>query len=82
MTAMVRTKDSIAQAYRIYHAFLAACSPCELNIDHQLPNSLITLMTKAVSQDDTIIDTLQEVISLFEDAGNVVFKLMASVSLI
>ncbi|KAF6527811.1 hypothetical protein HZS61_008113 [Fusarium oxysporum f. sp. conglutinans] len=69
--------DSIAQAYRIYHAFLAAGSPCELNIDYQLRNSLITWMTKAVSQDAAMIDTLEEVIFLFEEAQDVVFKLMA-----
>jgi hypothetical protein len=81
MAAMDGISESIAQAYRIYNAFLAAGSPCELNIDHQLRNSLTTRMTKDVSQDATMIDTLQEVISLFEDAQNAVFKLMASVSL-
>jgi hypothetical protein len=39
-------------------------------------------MTKAVGQDVAMIDTLHEVTSLFEDAQNAVFKLMASVSLI
>ncbi len=38
-------------------------------------------MTKAVGQDVAMIETLQEVTSLFEDAQNAVFKLMASVSL-
>jgi hypothetical protein len=37
-------------------------------------------MTKAVGQDVAMIDTLHEVTSLFEDAQNAVFKLMASVS--
>jgi hypothetical protein len=37
-------------------------------------------MTKAVGQDVAMIDTLQEVTSLFEDAQNAIFKLMASVS--
>jgi hypothetical protein len=82
MTTKAGINNSIAQAYRIYHAFLAAGSPCELNIDHQLRNSLIARMTKAVSQDATMIDTLEEVILLFEEAQDVVFKLMASVSLI
>jgi hypothetical protein len=45
-------------------------------------NGLIARMTKAVSQDATMIDTLEEVILLFEEAQDVVFKLMASVSLI
>ncbi|QKD62265.2 regulator of G protein signaling domain-containing protein [Fusarium oxysporum Fo47] len=80
MTTKAGIDDSIAQAYRIYHAFLASGSPCELNIDHQLRNSLTTRMSKAVSQDATIIDTVEEVIFLFEEAQEVVFKLMASVS--
>ncbi|RYC84009.1 Developmental regulator flbA [Fusarium oxysporum f. sp. narcissi] len=78
MTTKAGIDDSIAQAYRIYHAFLASGSPCELNIDHQLRNSLTTRMSKAVSQDATIIDTVEEVIFLFEEAQEVVFKLMAS----
>lgn len=79
-TSMDSVKEIMAQAYGIYNAFLAPGSPCELNIDHQLRNSLATRMTKAVGQDVTMIDTLQEVTSLFEDAQNAVFKLMASVS--
>jgi len=71
-------KEIMAQAYGIYNAFLAPGSPCELNIDHQLRNNLATRMTKAVGQDVTMIETLQEVTSLFEDAQNAVFKLMAS----
>jgi hypothetical protein len=74
-------KEIMAQAYGIYNAFLAPGSPCELNIDHQLRNNLATRMTKAVGQDVAMIETLHEVTSLFEDAQNAVFKLMASVSL-
>ena len=81
-TSMDGVKEIMAQAYGIYNAFLAPGSPCELNIDHQLRNNLATRMTKAVGQDVAMIDTLQEVTSLFEDAQNAVFKLMASVSLI
>ncbi|KAK2666924.1 DEP domain [Fusarium oxysporum f. sp. vasinfectum] len=77
MATKAGINGSIAQAYRIYHAFLAAVSPCEINIDHQLRNSLIMWMTKAVSQDAAMIDTLEEVIFLFEEAQDVVFKLMA-----
>lgn len=73
-------KEIMAQAYGIYNAFLAPGSPCELNIDHQLRNNLATRMTKAVGQDVAMIDTLHEVMTLFEDAQNAVFKLMASVS--
>lgn len=79
-TSLDSVKEIMAQAYGIYNAFLAPGSPCELNIDHQLRNNLATRMTKAVGQDVTMIDTLQEVTSLFEDAQNAVFKLMASVS--
>ncbi|KAH7265737.1 regulator of G protein signaling domain-containing protein [Fusarium redolens] len=70
--------EFIWNSKRIYHAFLAAGSPCELNIDHQLRNSLTTRMTKAVSQVANMINTLEEVIFLFEEAQDVVFKLMAS----
>ncbi|KAJ4189627.1 hypothetical protein NW767_000263 [Fusarium falciforme] len=77
-TAMDSIKEIMASAYGIYNAFLAPGSPCELNIDHQLRNNLATRMTKAVGQDVAMIDTLQEVTSLFEDAQNAVFKLMAS----
>ena len=79
-TSMDSIKEIMAQAYGIYNAFLAPGSPCELNIDHQLRNNLATRMTKAVGQDVAMIDTLQEVTSLFEDAQTAVFKLMASVS--
>lgn len=78
-TSMDTIKEIMAQAYGIYNAFLAPGSPCELNIDHQLRNSLATRMTKAVGQDNSMIETLQEVTALFEDAQNAVFKLMASV---
>lgn len=77
-TSMDTIKEIMAQAYGIYNAFLAPGSPCELNIDHQLRNNLATRMTKAVGQDVTMIDTLHEVMALFEDAQNAVFKLMAS----
>jgi GTPase-activating protein SST2 len=79
-TSLDGIKEIMAQAYGIYNAFLAPGSPCELNIDHQLRSNLATRMTKAVGQDVAMIDTLHEVTSLFEDAQNAVFKLMASVS--
>ncbi|KAI1134344.1 RGS-domain-containing protein [Hypoxylon sp. FL0543] len=77
-TTMDGIKEIMASAYGIYNAFLAPGSPCELNIDHQLRNNLATRMTKAVGQDVAMIDTLLEVTTLFEDAQNAVFKLMAS----
>ncbi len=78
-TSMDGIKEIMAQAYGIYNAFLAPGSPCELNIDHQLRNNLATRMTRAVGQDGAMIETLREVTTLFEDAQNAVFKLMASV---
>ncbi|KAI1124410.1 RGS-domain-containing protein [Nemania abortiva] len=77
-TSMDGIKEIMAQAYGIYNAFLAPGSPCELNIDHQLRSNLATRMTKAVGQDVAMIQTLHEVITLFEGAQNAVFKLMAS----
>lgn len=77
-TSLDTIKEIMAQAYGIYNAFLAPGSPCELNIDHQLRNNLATRMTKAVGQDIAMVDTLSEVMALFEDAQNAVFKLMAS----
>ncbi|KAM5344583.1 hypothetical protein ACJ41O_013118 [Fusarium nematophilum] len=77
-TSMDGLKEIMAQAYGIYNAFLAPGSPCELNIDHQFRNNLATRITKATGQDVAMIDTLQEVTSLFEDSRNAVFELMAS----
>ncbi|PHH68242.1 hypothetical protein CDD82_708 [Ophiocordyceps australis] len=76
--SMEGIKEIMAQAYGIYNAFLAPGSPCELNIDHQLRNNLATRMTKAIGQDTSMIESLEEVTTLFEDAQNAVFKLMAS----
>ncbi|KAH6959753.1 regulator of G protein signaling domain-containing protein [Ilyonectria sp. MPI-CAGE-AT-0026] len=78
ITSMDRVKETMAQAYGIYNTFLCPGSPCELNIDHQLRNDFTTRMTKAVGQDVAMIDTVQEVTSLFEDAQNAVLRLMAS----
>lgn len=73
-------KETMASAYGIYNAFLAPGSPCELNIDHLLRSQLASRMTKAVGRDDAMIESLKEVIKLFEEAQLSVFKLMASVS--
>lgn len=73
-------KETMASAYGIYNAFLAPGSPCELNIDHLLRQQLAARMTKSVGQKDAMIDSLKEVITLFEQAQLSVFKLMASVS--
>ncbi|KFY73570.1 hypothetical protein V499_06330 [Pseudogymnoascus sp. VKM F-103] len=71
-------KETMASAYGIYNAFLAPGSPCELNIDHLLRSQLASRMTKAVGRDDAMIESLKEVIKLFEEAQLSVFKLMAS----
>lgn len=63
----------------LYNAFLAPGSPCELNIDHNLRNSLAGRMTRAVGDDDSLLKSLQEVVGLFRDAQLSVFKLMSSV---
>ena len=63
----------------MYNAFLAPGSPCELNIDHALRNSLAGRMTKAVGDDESMFKSLQEVEQLFEMAQTSVFKLMSSV---
>ncbi|RKF65243.1 Developmental regulator flbA [Golovinomyces cichoracearum] len=71
-------KETMASAYGIYNAFLAPGSPNELNIDHMLRNQLATRMTKAVGQDGAMVESLEEVTKLFQEAQNSVFKLMAS----
>jgi len=74
-------KETMASAYGIYNAFLAPGSPCELNIDHTLRSQLAARMTKAVGRNDAMVESLKEVVKLFEEAQLSVFKLMASVSL-
>ncbi|KAH8746773.1 regulator of G protein signaling domain-containing protein [Diaporthe sp. PMI_573] len=69
--------SSLDQFCGIYNAFLERGSPCELNIDHQLRNNLATRMTKVVGQGVAMIATLHEITTLFEDAQNAVFVLMA-----
>lgn len=65
----------------LYNAFLASGSPCELNIDHSLRNRLASRMTRAVSDEDSMLNSLREVVELFETAQVAVYKLMSSVSL-
>ena len=64
----------------LYNAFLAPGSPCELNIDHNLRNSLAGRMTRAVGDDESMLKSLQDVVALFKEAQTSVFKLMSSVS--
>jgi len=65
----------------LYNAFLAPGSPNELNIDHSLRTQLATRMTRAVGDDAAMLQSLNEVASLFEKAQNSIFKLMSSVCL-
>lgn len=73
-------RETLASAYSLYNAFLAPGSPCELNIDHNLRNALASRMTKAVGEDEQMLQSLDEVAVLFDQAQSSVFKLMASVS--
>jgi hypothetical protein len=77
-TKMDAVRETLASAYGLYNAFLAPGSPCELNIDHALRNSLASRMTRAVSDDASMLKSLTEVVNLFELAQLSVFKLMSS----
>jgi len=77
-TRLDAIRESLAAAYGLYNAFLAPGSPCELNIDHNLRNSLAGRMTRAVGDDDAMLKSLQEVVALFKEAQTSVFKLMSS----
>lgn len=74
-------RETLASAYSLYNAFLAPGSPCELNIDHNLRNALAGRMTRAVGEDEQMLQSLDEVAVLFDQAQSSVFKLMASVSI-
>ncbi|KAK3722631.1 hypothetical protein LTR37_002201 [Vermiconidia calcicola] len=71
-------RETLASAYSLYNAFLAPGSPCELNIDHNLRNALAGRMTRAVGEDQAMLQSLDEVAVLFDQAQSSVFKLMAS----
>ncbi|EEP77409.1 developmental regulator flbA [Uncinocarpus reesii 1704] len=75
---MDAVRETLASAYGLYNAFLAPGSPCELNIEHALRNSLASRMTRAVGDDAAMVQSLTEVVSLFELAQVSVFKLMSS----
>ncbi|KZZ90624.1 developmental regulator FlbA [Ascosphaera apis ARSEF 7405] len=78
LKSMDQVRETLASAYGLYNAFLAPGSPCELNIEHNLRNNLASQMTKAVSDDQSMIESLSEVVRLFEIAQVSVFKLMSS----
>ncbi|CCG83180.1 Developmental regulator FlbA [Taphrina deformans PYCC 5710] len=70
--------EGLAKAYSIYNAYLAAGSPCELNLDHQLRLEMAAQMTKAVDGDETsMYQGLAKVAELFDRAQKQVFRLMA-----
>jgi hypothetical protein len=71
-------RETLAAAYGLYNAFLAPGSPTELNIDHALRTQLATRMTRAVGDDQAMMQSLVEVADLFEKAQTSIFKLMAS----
>lgn len=73
-------RETLAAAYGLYNAFLAPGSPNELNIDHGLRTQLATRMTRAVGDDAAMLQSLNEVATLFDKAQNSIFKLMSSVS--
>jgi hypothetical protein len=73
-------RETLAAAYGLYNAFLAPGSPNELNIDHALRTQLATRMTRAVGDDAAMLQSLNEVATLFEKAQTSIFKLMSSVS--
>jgi hypothetical protein len=75
-------RETLASAYSLYNAFLAPGSPNELNIDHNLRNALASRMTRAVGEDEQMLQSLDEVAVLFDQAQSSVFKLMASVSVV
>jgi hypothetical protein len=75
-------RETLAAAYGLYNAFLAPGSPNELNIDHALRTQLATRMTRAVGDDAAMLQSLNEVATLFEKAQTSIFKLMSSVSLV
>ncbi|KAF3007768.1 hypothetical protein E8E13_010194 [Curvularia kusanoi] len=71
-------RETLAAAYGLYNAFLAPGSPNELNIDHGLRTQLATRMTRAVGDDAAMLQSLNEVATLFDKAQNSIFKLMSS----
>jgi hypothetical protein len=72
-------RETLAAAYGLYNAFLAPGSPNELNIDHALRTQLATRMTRAVGDDAAMLQSLNEVATLFDKAQVSIFKLMSSV---
>lgn len=67
--ALDGVSEGLARAYSIYNAYLAAGSPCELNLDHQLRLEMTAQMSKAVNGDETSMYTsLAKVAELYDRA--------------
>ncbi|KIW81209.1 hypothetical protein Z517_04234 [Fonsecaea pedrosoi CBS 271.37] len=71
-------RETLAAAYGLYNSFLASGAPSELNIDHSLRNRLDSRMIRTNADDESMRESLDEVVDLFELAQGAVFKLMAS----
>ncbi|RMZ76654.1 hypothetical protein DV738_g4826, partial [Chaetothyriales sp. CBS 135597] len=71
-------RESLAAAYGLYNSFLASGAPSELNLDFALRNRLDSRMIRTNTEHEATRRSLQEVVELFEQAQNTVFKLMAS----
>ncbi|EXJ90339.1 hypothetical protein A1O1_03438 [Capronia coronata CBS 617.96] len=71
-------RETLAAAYGLYNSFLASGAPSELNIDHSLRNRLDSRMIRTNVDDESMRQSLDEVVELFELAQAAVFKLMAS----
>ena len=62
----------------LYNSFLAPGSPCELNIDHTLRNSLVSRMTRFELPDTQLLATANDIVQLYDQAQTSVFKLMSA----
>ncbi|RMZ80149.1 hypothetical protein DV737_g3069, partial [Chaetothyriales sp. CBS 132003] len=71
-------RETLAAAYGLYNSFLASGAPSELNLDFALRNRLDSRMIRTNTEHEATRRSLQEVVELFEQAQNTVFKLMAS----
>lgn len=71
-------QESLTKAYDLYNAFLVEGSPCELNLDYALKQSLADCMTTIVLNDnETMKNTLESVVRLFDKAQKQILRLMA-----
>ncbi|KAG4304655.1 hypothetical protein PORY_002048, partial [Pneumocystis oryctolagi] len=77
-TNSISIHEALTKAYDMYNAFLAEGSPCELNLDYVLRQSLADCMTTIVlSDEETMKKILNSVVELFTKAQTQIFRLMA-----